>query len=110
MKALRNKVTLIGNLGATPEVKELDNGKKVARVAIATNESYRDKDGNKVDNVQWHSLVMWGGLASVAQKYLDKGAEIAIEGKLNNRSWTDQEGTKRFTTEVVVSDLLMLRK
>jgi single-strand DNA-binding protein len=110
MKALKNKVTLIGNLGTSPEVKELQNGKKVARLRIAINEQSQSKNGQIKEKVQWHNLVMWGGLATVAEKYLDKGVQIAVEGKLNNRSWTDREGIKRFTTEVVVSDMLMLGK
>lgn len=110
MKALRNKVTLIGNLGAAPEVKELNGGKKVARLMMATSERYKNRKGEQVQDTQWHNLVLWGGLASVAEKYLNKGAEIAVEGKLSSRTWTDREGVQRYTTEVVVSDLLLLKK
>lgn len=108
MNTLRNKVQLIGNLGQNPEVKELSGGKKVAKFSLATNETYRNKAGEKVTDTQWHNLVAWGKTAEIIQKYLKKGSEVAIEGKLLSRSWTDKEGNKRYTTEVQVSDLLML--
>ncbi|MBI4945764.1 MAG: single-stranded DNA-binding protein [Bacteroidetes bacterium] len=108
MNTLRNKVQLIGNLGQNPEVKELDGGKKVAKFSLATNESYRNKAGEKVTDTQWHNLVAWGKTADVIEKYLKKGSEVAIEGKLLNRNYTDKEGVKRYVTEIQVSDLLML--
>ena len=108
MNNLRNKVQLIGNLGQNPEVKELNGGKKVAKFSLSTNETYRNKAGEKVTDTQWHNLVAWGKTADIIEKYLKKGSEVAVEGKLLNRSWTDKEGVKRYTTEVQVSELLML--
>ena len=108
MNTLRNKVQLIGNLGQNPEVKELDGGKKVAKFSLATNETYRNKAGEKVTDTQWHNLVAWGKNADIIEKYLKKGSEVAIEGKLLNRNYTDKEGVKRYVTEIQVSDLLML--
>ncbi|MBI4931117.1 MAG: single-stranded DNA-binding protein [Bacteroidetes bacterium] len=108
MNTLRNKVQLIGNLGQNPEVKELNGGKKVAKFSLATNETYRNKAGEKVTDTQWHNLVAWGKTAEIIEKYLKKGSEIAVEGKLLNRNYTDKEGVKRYVTEIQVSELLML--
>jgi single-strand DNA-binding protein len=108
MYALKNKVQLIGNLGGKPEVKNLEGDKKVATFNMATNESYRNANGEKVTETQWHRVVAWGKLAEIAEKYLDKGKEIAIEGKLVNRSYTDKDGNKKYITEVQLSELLML--
>jgi single-strand DNA-binding protein len=108
MHALKNKVQLIGNLGSNPEIKTLDGGKKLARFSIATNETYRNAKGEKVTETQWHNLVAWGKVAEIAEKYLSKGSEIAIEGKLTNRSYNDKEGNKKYITEVQVNEVLML--
>ncbi|MBI3500245.1 MAG: single-stranded DNA-binding protein [Bacteroidetes bacterium] len=108
MNTLRNKVQLIGNLGQNPEVKELNGGKKVAKFSLATNETYRNKAGEKVTDTQWHNLVAWGKTAEIIEKYLKKGSEVAVEGKLLNRNYTDKEGVKRYVTEIQVSELLML--
>lgn len=108
MYALKNKVQLIGNLGNAPEVKTTENGKKLARFSVATNESYRNASGEKVTETTWHNLVAWGKVAEIAEKYLNKGSEIAIEGKLINRSYTDKDGNKKYITEVQVNELLML--
>ena len=108
MNALKNKVQLIGNLGSKPEVKNTENGKKLARFSLATNESYRDAKGEKVSETQWHRVIAWGKVAEIAEKYLEKGKEIAIEGKLINRSYTDKQGNKKFVTEIQVNELLML--
>ena len=105
---MRNKVTLIGNLGQTPEVKELTGGKKVAKFSLATNESYRNKAGEKITDTQWHNLIAWGKTAEIVEKYVKKGSEIAIEGKLLNRNYTDKDGVKRYVTEIQVNELLML--
>ncbi len=105
---MRNKVTLIGNLGQNPEVKELNGGKKVAKFSLATNESYLNKAGEKVTDTQWHNLIAWGKTAEIIEKYVTKGSEIAIEGKLLNRNYTDKEGVKRYVTEIQVNELLML--
>lgn len=108
MYALKNKVQLIGNLGKTPEVKTLESGKKMARFSVATSESYRNAKGEKVTETQWHNLVAWGKVAEIVEKYLTKGKEVAIEGKLINRSYTDKDGNKKYITEIQVSEMLML--
>lgn len=110
MNALRNRVQLIGNLGMDPEVKNFDNDKKLARLAIATNEVYYNAQGERVEDTQWHNLVMWGKIAEIAEKFLKKGQEVAVEGKLVNRTWETKEGERRYTTEVVVGELVMLGK
>lgn len=102
-----NKVILIGNLGKDPEVRHLENGAVVANFSIATTESYKDKNGNKVDNTEWHSIVAWRGLAEVAEKYLKKGSSVFLEGKLKTRSW-EKDNITRYTTEVVIDNLVML--
>lgn len=108
MNALRNRVQLIGNLGIDPEVKSFDNNRKMARLSIATNEVYYNSKGEKIQDTQWHTIIMWGKTAEIAEKYLKKGQEIAVEGKLVNRSYETKEGGKRYTTEVVVNELVML--
>ena len=110
MNTLKNKVQLIGNLGNDPEIINLESGKMLAKFSIATNESYKNAQGEKVTDTQWHNVVAWGKTASLVEKYLQKGKEIAIEGKLTTRSWEDKEGMKRYTTEVVCNELLMLGK
>ena len=110
MNALRNKVQLIGNLGNDPEIKTLDSGKKLAKFTIATNESYKDDQGNKITATQWHHVVAWGKTAELIEKYVAKGKEIAVEGKLTHRSYEDKSGEKRYMTEVVVSELLLSGK
>jgi len=109
MNNLRNRVNLIGNLGMDPEVKELESGKKFARLSIATSESYTNSNGEKVKNTEWHNIVAWGPKATFAEKYLKKGTEVAIEGKLTHRSYDDPKGIKKYVTEVVVNEVLMLR-
>lgn len=108
MYALKNKVQLIGNLGNAPEVKTTESGKKLARFSVATNESYRNASGEKVTETTWHNLVAWGKVAEIAEKFLTKGKEVAIDGKLINRSYTDKDGNKKYITEVQVNELLML--
>lgn len=103
-----NKATLIGNLGKDPEVRAIASGVKVANFSIATTESYTGKDGNKVDKTEWHNIVMWRGLAEVAEKYLKKGSQVYVEGRLQTRSWDDQNGQKRYTTEIVADNMVML--
>ncbi|HMT34248.1 MAG: single-stranded DNA-binding protein [Bacteroidetes bacterium] len=110
MYALKNKVQLIGNLGNAPEIKTLDSGKKMARFSIATNESYRNQKGEKITDTEWHLLVAWGKVADLAEQYLQKGSEIAIEGKLTHRDYTDNDGIKRYITEVEVNEILLLDK
>jgi single-strand DNA-binding protein len=110
MNALRNKVQLIGHLGIDPEVKEFKSGKKMAKLSMATSDIYRDREGKKVSQTQWHNLVIWGKLADIAEQYLHKGSEVAVEGRLSYRSYDDSEGKKRYYTEVVVNDLVLLGK
>lgn len=108
MNTLKNKVQLIGNLGGKPEVKKMEDGKMLAQFSIATNETYRNADGEKITDTQWHRLVAWGKLAEIAEKYLDKGKEVAIEGKLVNRTYNDKSGNKKYVTEIQVNELLLL--
>jgi len=107
MYALKNKVQLIGNLGGAPEIKTTETGKKLARFSIATDEVYRNAKGDKVKETTWHNLVAWGKIAGIVEKYLNKGSEIAVEGKLISRSYT-KDGVKKYITEVQVNELLML--
>jgi len=109
MNSLRNKVQLIGNLGQDPEIRTFDNGRAVARFSLATTDSYRDAEGKKITETQWHNLIAWGNLAKIIQKYLIKGSEVAVEGKLTHRTFEDKEGKKRYYTEVVLTDMVMLR-
>ena len=110
MSNLRNKVILIGHLGNDPEVKDLGSGTKVANFSLATNDYYKDPQGERVENTQWHYLVAWNKTAEILEKYVKKGQEVAIEGKLTNRSYDDKEGNKRYVTEVVVNELVLLGK
>jgi len=108
MYALKNKVQLIGNLGGNPEIRTTESGKKMARFSVATNETYRTAKGDRVTETQWHNLIAWGKVADIAEQYLFKGSEVAIEGKLINRNYTDKEGIKRYVSEVQVNEVLML--
>jgi single-strand DNA-binding protein len=110
MSTLKNKVQLIGHVGNDPEIKTFDGGKKLAKLSIATNESYKNDKGEKVEETQWHNLVAWGKTADIIEKYVVKGKEIAIEGKLTHKSYEDKNGEKRYVTEVVIDELLMLGK
>ncbi len=108
MYALKNKVQLIGNLGNAPEIKNTESGKKLARFSIATNENYRNAKGEKVTETTWHNLVAWGKVADLSEKFLHKGTEVVIEGKLINRNYTDKDGIKKYISEVQVNELLLL--
>ena len=108
MFSLRNKVQLIGNLGKLPDVKNTEAGKKLVRFSVATNETYTNTKGEKVKETQWHNLVAWGKVADIAEKYLDKGSEVAIEGKLISKDYLDKEGVKKYVTEIQVNELLLL--
>ena len=108
MYALKNKVQLIGNLGQNPEIKTLDGGKKLAKFSIATNDSYRNANGEKVTETLWHNLVAFGKLAEIIEKYITKGSEVAVEGKLTYRTYNDKDGVKKYFTEIQVNELLML--
>lgn len=105
-----NRVTLIGRLGKDPEVRRLDNGTVVAKFTLATSESYKDKDGNKHETTEWHTLTAWRSLAEIAEKYLKKGMLIYVEGKLTYREYTDKDNVKKFYTEIVCSDFRMLER
>ncbi len=109
MNNLKNSVRLIGHMGAAPEVKNLDNGNKMARFSLATNEVYLDKKGEKQTNTDWHNVVAWEKTAELAEQLLQKGTEVAIEGKLTTRTW-EKDGEKKYITEVVVNELLVLSK
>lgn len=110
MNTLRNKVQLIGRLGQEPEIITFEDGNKMAKFSMATDDSYKDKSGAKVERAYWHNIIVKGGLVKVVEDYVTKGQEIAVEGKLTNRSWEDKEGKKNYTTEILVNELLMLGK
>ena len=110
MNALRNKVQLIGHVGQEPEIKTFEGGKKLANITLATNESYTNAKGEKVEQTEWHRLTAWGKTAELIESYVIKGKEIAVEGKLTHRSYDDKDGVKRYITEVVISELLLLGK
>lgn len=110
MNTLRNKVQLIGNLGNDPEIITMESGKKLAKFSLATNENYKNVHGEKIEQTQWHSVIAWGKTADVIEKYLIKGKEVAVEGRLSNRSYETKEGQKRYVTEIIVTELLMLGK
>lgn len=110
MNAIKNKVQLIGNLGNNPDIRILEGGKKMARISLATSETYNNTKGERVTETYWHNVVAWGKTAEIAEKILAKGTEVAVEGKLVNRSYTDKEGVKKYITEVVASELLVINK
>ena len=110
MSNLRNSVRLVGFLGNDPEVKSINEKKKVARLSIATNDFYKNDKGEKVEETQWHNLVMWDKNATLAENYLHKGSEITIEGKIANRNYTDKDGIKRYITEIIVNEVLLMGK
>ena len=103
-----NKVILVGNLGRDPEVRTLENGAKVANFTLATSESYKNREGQRVTTTEWHNIVLWRGLADIAERYLSKGNQVYIEGKIRTRSWDDKDGIKRYTTEILGDNLTML--
>ncbi|MEM9338480.1 MAG: single-stranded DNA-binding protein [Bacteroidota bacterium] len=109
MTTLKNSVQLIGRLGSTPEIRTFDSGKKMATFSLATNETYYNNKGERVEDTQWHQVVVWGNKADVVEKYLAKGSEIALEGKLINRMY-EKDGIKKYTTEINLNELLMLGK
>ncbi len=108
MTNLKNNLQLIGKLGAKPEIKSLDNGNKMAKFSIAINDTYTNKAGEKVTDTQWHNITVFGNMAGLAENYLDKGKEVAVQGKLVNRSYEDKDGVKRYSTDIQVSELLLL--
>ncbi|WP_300433919.1 single-stranded DNA-binding protein [Christiangramia sp.] len=110
MSTLRNTVQLIGHVGNDPEILNLESGKKLAKFSVATNESYKNAKGEKITDTQWHNIVAWGKTAELVENYVPKGKEIGIEGKLTSRSYEDKDGVKRYITEVVCNELLLLGK
>ena len=110
MNNVKNKVQLIGNLGNAPEIKILDGGKKLARISLATNETYKNAKGEKITETQWHNVIAWDKTAEIMEKYFTKGLEVLIEGKLVNHNYTDKEGIKRYATQVQANELLILTK
>ena len=105
-----NKVILVGNLGRDPEVRYLEGGTAVANFSLATSETYKDKQGRRVEHTEWHNIVVWRGLAEVAEKYLKKGMQVYVEGKLRTRSWDDKDGNKKYTTEIVADSMTILTR
>ncbi len=105
-----NKVILVGNVGKDPETKYLEGGTAVCSFPLATSETYRNRDGEKVTTTEWHNVVLWRGLAGVAEKYVKKGSQLYIEGRIRSRSWEDRDGNKRYTTEIVGDNMQMLGK
>lgn len=108
MNNLRNSVQLIGHLGMDPEIKDLDKGKKLAKFSVATTESYRNSEGKQVKETQWHNIIAWGGTATIAEKYLTKGKEVAIQGRLTHRSYDDKNGNTKYITEIVANEIVLL--
>lgn len=108
MSSLKNKVQLIGNLGDDPEIKVLENGTKLAKFSLATNDKYKNAKGEKVEETQWHNLVAWGKVAEIVEQYTSKGKQIAIEGKLQYNTYEDKEGNKRYSAEIKVNEILLL--
>jgi single-strand DNA-binding protein len=109
MNTLKNRVTLIGNLGQDPDTKTTETGKKVTHFTLATDDSYKNAEGQKVGETTWHNIVAWNGLAEIAGKYLKKGNQVAVEGRLVYRTYDDKNGLTRYITEIVLNDLLLLR-
>ena len=107
---MKNRVQLIGRVGQDPEVKTLDGGKKLATVSIATNDVYYKENGDKVERTEWHRVTAWGKTADIIEKYVVKGKEIAVEGKLTHRSYDDKNGEKRYVTEIIANEVLLLSK
>jgi single-strand DNA-binding protein len=107
---MKNRVQLIGRVGQDPEVKNLEGGKKVATITIVTNDAYYKDNGDKVEQTEWHRVTAWGKTAEIIEKYVTKGKEIAIEGKLTHRSYDDKNGEKRYVTDIVVNEVLLLGK
>jgi single-strand DNA-binding protein len=110
MSNLRNKVQLIGNLGNDPEIKIFDSGKKKVNLSLATSEKYTKANGEKIEQTQWHNVIGWDKTADIAEKYLSKGSEVAIDGKIQYRSYDDKNGEKRYITEIMINELVLLGK
>jgi len=109
MNALRNSVRLIGNLGQDPDTKTLENGRKVTHFTLATAENFKNADGQKISETTWHNIVAWNGLADIAERFLTKGKEVAVEGRIVYRSYEDKKGAMKYITEIVLNEILLLR-
>ena len=107
--SLRNRVTLIGNLGQDPQIKTLDDGRKVAHFTLATNDGFKNADGQKIEEATWHNIVAWNGIAETASKFLKKGREVALEGRIVYRTYEDKKGVVKNITEIVLNDFLFLQ-
>ena len=110
MKNLNNSVNLLGHIGTSPEFKELSNGNYLAKFSLATNESYKNKKGETVENTQWHNIVIWGAQAKIVRDYLVSGSQVLIEGRLTTNIWEDNDGKKHYRTEIIANEFLMLDK
>ena len=110
MRNLRNSVQLVGRLGNNPEIITLDNGKKMAKFSIATDDSYKNQKGERVEETTWHNVVVWGAQAEIADKYFQKGKELMIEGRLQTRKYENKDGETRYATQVVLNDFLFISK
>jgi len=110
MNSFKNNVQLIGHVGQEPEIITTESGKKLAKLSLATNDSFTNTQGEKITNTDWHNIIAWNGTANIIEQYVSKGKEIGIQGKLTTRSWEDKEGIKRYTTEVVCNEILLLSK
>lgn len=108
MSTLRNKVQLIGHLGGNPEIKNFDSGKKLATFSLATTENYIGKNGERLKETQWHQIICWGKQADITEKYLSKGKEVLLEGKITYETWEDKEGIKKNSTKIVVHEIILL--
>lgn len=108
MATIKNSVRLIGNIGMDPDVKTFDNNRKMVRLSLATNDSYKNDKGEKVTDTQWHNIVLWGAQANMAETYLKKGDSVIIEGRLASRNYNDKDGVKRYVTEVVVNEFVKM--
>ena len=109
MNSLKNRVTLIGNLGQDPETKTTETGKKVTNFTLATDDGYKNSEGQKVNETTWHNIVAWNGLADIAGKFLKKGRQVAVEGRIVYRTYEDKKGVTKYITEIVLNDLILLR-
>ncbi|HLS29719.1 MAG TPA: single-stranded DNA-binding protein [Flavobacteriaceae bacterium] len=108
MNALRNRVQLIGNLGQDPEIINLESGRKLAKFSLATNETYTNKQGDRVTNTDWHNIVAWGKTAEIVENYLTKGRQVMIEGKINYDQYETKQGEKRYATQITANELLLM--
>jgi len=108
MNTLRNKVQLVGNLGANPEMKTLDGNKRMARFTLATNDVYKNDKGELVKDTTWHNIVAWGKTAELVENHLEKGKQVIVEGRISNRNYTDKDGIKRYVSEIIINELLLL--